>query len=375
MLNSVKLRQAVCAGVGLLACLGGYFSARADDASREQARQETAPEIVVTKIWDKAPHNAFTDLIRWNGRFYCTFREGERHVFGEDGKIRIIRSKDGNTWDSVALIEQDGVDLRDPKLSITPDGRLMILMGGSDYDGTVLKGRLSRVAFLNSGEKNLTTSSPVVIDKSIATKNDWLWRVVWHDGVGYGVLYQPFYPPDSKKRGAIRSLDGHPWQLHLVKTTDGVHYDGLKSFHLAGKPGEATPLFLTDGRMMIVVRNDQSMDLGFSSAPYTDWQWKKKELWLGGPDLIQLPDETIVLGTRAYEEDEQGKDIRHTVVGTLSLDGEFGERVRLPSGSDTSYPGMVLYQGQLWVTYYSNHEKRASIYLAKIPLSLFDSSP
>jgi len=34
----------------------------------------------VRKIWDKAPHNAFTDLIRYKSHFYCTFREGESHV-------------------------------------------------------------------------------------------------------------------------------------------------------------------------------------------------------------------------------------------------------------------------------------------------------
>ena len=96
-------------------------------------------EVLVTKIWDRARHNAFTDLIRWHDRFYCTFRESNRHVFGDDGKIRLITSQDGRTWKSVALIAQPGIDLRDPKLSITPDDRLMILMGGSYYDGKELK--------------------------------------------------------------------------------------------------------------------------------------------------------------------------------------------------------------------------------------------
>ncbi|NLX66267.1 MAG: hypothetical protein GXZ19_05770 [Bacteroidales bacterium] len=29
----------------------------------------------VSKIWGEAPHSAFTDLIRFNNKFYCTFRE------------------------------------------------------------------------------------------------------------------------------------------------------------------------------------------------------------------------------------------------------------------------------------------------------------
>ena len=38
------------------------------------------PEVVsVTKIWDRAPHNAFTDLVRFRDRWFCTFREADYH--------------------------------------------------------------------------------------------------------------------------------------------------------------------------------------------------------------------------------------------------------------------------------------------------------
>ena len=33
--------------------------------------------ISVERIWDRAQHNAFTDLARSHGRLYCTFREGK----------------------------------------------------------------------------------------------------------------------------------------------------------------------------------------------------------------------------------------------------------------------------------------------------------
>src|SRR5436190_18679783 len=89
------------------------------------------PEIVSSaKIWDQAPHNAFTDLIRWHDQWYCTFRESEAHV-GGDGKLRVIFSKDGLKWESAALLAEEGIDLRDPKLSVTPDDRLMLVAGGS----------------------------------------------------------------------------------------------------------------------------------------------------------------------------------------------------------------------------------------------------
>ncbi len=88
------------------------------------------------KIWDQAPHNAFTDLVRYRGSFYCTFRESAAHVpkgRAENGKIRILRSPDGKTWKSVGLLDSEQYDLRDPKISVTADQKLLVLMGGSDY--------------------------------------------------------------------------------------------------------------------------------------------------------------------------------------------------------------------------------------------------
>ena len=40
----------------------------------------------------------------------------------------------------------------------------------------------------------------------------------------------------------------------------------------------------------------------------------------------------------------------------------------LPSGGDCSYPGMAWQDDILWVSYYSSHEGKTSIYLAKVKL-------
>src|SRR3954453_14624512 len=91
------------------------------------AAAEPKPELLnVTKIWDAAGHNAFTDLLRHNGAWWCVFRESSAHIPGLDGKIRVLRSVDARTWESAALIAEKTIDLRDPKLSVMPDGRLML---------------------------------------------------------------------------------------------------------------------------------------------------------------------------------------------------------------------------------------------------------
>ena len=49
-------------------------------AGAVQGADAPQAEIVsVKKIWDAAPHNAFTDLIWKDGRWFCVFREGQKH--------------------------------------------------------------------------------------------------------------------------------------------------------------------------------------------------------------------------------------------------------------------------------------------------------
>ncbi len=39
-----------------------------------------------------------------------------------------------------------------------------------------------------------------------------------------------------------------------------------------------------------------------------------------------------------------------------------------PSGGDTSYPGLVWDKNQLWMSYFSSHEGKSAIYLARVVL-------
>ena len=52
-------------------------------------------------------HNAFTDLLRFRDRWWCTFREAESH--GDSiGTLRVLVSEDGDTWSSAAEIAEHG---------------------------------------------------------------------------------------------------------------------------------------------------------------------------------------------------------------------------------------------------------------------------
>src|SRR5690349_9139080 len=69
----------------------------------------------IVKIWGNAGHNAFTDLSRYKGYWYCVFREANSHKpTTGNGLIRIIRSQDTSGWESVLTISDANYDLRDP---------------------------------------------------------------------------------------------------------------------------------------------------------------------------------------------------------------------------------------------------------------------
>lgn len=324
----------------------GLFTARAQEVDRCEA------VIAVERIWDRAGHSAFTDITEWNGRLYCCFREGTGHVPGLNGTVRIIASADGANWKSVALLEEKDVDLRDPKLSVTPDGRLMVNMGGSFYRGKDLLRREGRVSFSSRDGETFEKPVPVRIDAAIRGEFDWLWRVSWLDGRGYGVVYQP---------------DPKGWGIHLVATADGVAFSRVAAFDLKGKPNETTLRFLPDSTMVALVRRegeDRHGFIGSSRPPYTEWSWAPLDRRLGGPNFIVLPDGRLLGGTRAWGSDGKA----NTSLVRLGRDGRSSLLITLPSGGDTSYPGFVVRDGKLLVSYYSSHEGKTAIYLATLRL-------
>ena len=302
-----------------------------------------SPRLVsVEKIWDRGPHNAFTDLVRFRDMWYCTFREGEKHAGGADGKIRVIRSGDGAQWESAGLIVEEGTDLRDPKLSEMADGRLMLIAGGSVYEGDVYLTRAPRVAF--SGDGSAWTAPQKVL-----AEDHWLWRATWFGGRAYSV---------SKLGEGRKQRRGM-----LYTTTDGLEWEWVTEFEdPENLPSETTLRFMPDGEMIALMRRNRTGWIGSSRPPYREWNWVDIGHRLGGPEFIRLPDGTFWAGGRSYGDEAR------TVLARMTRD-RYEPVLTLPSGGDTSYPGMVWHEGLLWMSYYSSHEEKTSIYLAKIQVT------
>lgn len=315
---------------------------------------KTAPILLsVECIWDRAPHSALTDLIQWKRNFWCIFRESDSHYGGKNGVLRLLKSPNCIVWELASTIEFEGWDLRDPKLSITPDGTLMLLVGASRFN--LVKERLAHQTLVGFSQDGVNWPQLIKV-----FTEEWLWRVTWYKGVGYGIAYFFLDPSDVESE----------WGIRLYKTNDGIHYKVVTGFDIPGKPNEATLHVLPSKQMIALLRRDGPEDdhawLGYSFPPYEDWLWADAGLHFGGPNFLVLPDHSMWACGRTFSLTPYGF-LEHTALAQMSQNA-LVPKLLLPSGGDTSYPGMVYDHPFLWISYYSSHHGKTAIYLAKIAL-------
>ncbi|XPV69855.1 MAG: hypothetical protein ACNI25_04600 [Halarcobacter sp.] len=302
--------------------------------------------LEVYKIWDKAVHNAFTDLIWFNNSWYCTFREGDNHVCDE-GKIRIICSKDTKEWKSVALIKFPNGDLRDPKLSITKDNKL-VLNAAARLIQPINGNKHQSLTWISTD--GIDFDKPFTCTTGLGT---WRWRITIKDDLAYSIAYG-----GKDIQGCLySSKDCKSWEIVKNKI-----YPDVESFG-----NESSLVFLENGDAYTLLRRDKASCtamLGFSKPPYTTWEWSDLKVRIGGPKMITIPNEKCFLaGVRLND-----KRLRTSLCWIDPEMSKITEVLTLPSGGDTSYTGLVYREGFLWVSYYSSHEGKTAIYFAKIKI-------
>jgi hypothetical protein len=301
----------------------------------------------IQKIWDQGPYNAFTDLVFWHGQFYCVFRQGSAHR-STDGSLRVICSADGKTWSSVAELKYPDADMRDAHFSILPDDRLLLSSAVRTSDGAFR----SIASFSRDGRE---WNQP----KTILPHDRWLWRLAWHDGVGYGFAYLT----SSSKRG-----------MELYSTVNGLDYTKIDNNATPdGYVNEHAITFRPDGTAICLVRRDAvkgvgrpTAQIGIAAPPYSTWQWTDAGIFAGCPALAELPDGRIIAGVRLID----GKPR----TALCWLDAENGKLIPAlaipPFGNttpgDVGYPGLIYRDGVLFVSFYAKSDGKCCIFFAEI---------
>lgn len=322
-------------GIGLSSCGQNEFS-------------DLIPEDQISAIciWDKSPHCAFTDLVEYHGKVYCCFREAFAHVptsAAEFGSIRILESTDGELWENIGTISDSNYDLRDPKLSVTPDGRLMLLYGRylpvitEPHPWTMVK--IISDDEIMDRQLDSSDSQEISIENNPGLSTYWLWRVKWIGDTAYGVAYS----------GSNLPL--------LVKSTDGENYSLVAVLDVLGN--EADVELLPDGRMLIVMRaQDGDGFVGYSYPPYNKWEWHNTSTLIHCPAILTLYGTTYIVGRSSWG----------TMLFTLQ-DNDIHPYALLPSvGGDNAYPGIIFRDSQLWISYYGMSDTGISIFLSKVDI-------
>lgn len=303
------------------------------------------------KIGNRAVHNAFVDLCGFNQQLFCCYREAKNHISAEGSICILTLNKEGKVCHVNRLI-MESVDLRDPKLSITPDGRLLLIAYARKTNCNNRTLSVRNLCWVSQTGQSWSSH------REFAKKGGWLWRVKWHQKIAYGFAY-------TKKHNTIHLYSGDPRRSFHCHQANALSLQK----HNKGYPNESDLLF-EDNKAYAIVRRDAdsySAQLGTSGYPYKNWQWLDLGLYIGGPVMLKIAPKVAIVAGRIIKK---GK----LVTGLMQLNlsnGKLFELGVLPSAGDNSYPGLVLDGQILYVSYYSSHQdNKSSVYLAQLDLNL-----
>ncbi|MBN1851511.1 MAG: hypothetical protein JW829_02270 [Pirellulales bacterium] len=335
-------------------------------ATDAAAGEEPLPVRVesVRRVFHNGEHNAFTDLVRFHGKFYLTFRScPDGHMVHPTASIIILASDDANKWRQVHRFHVEQRDTRDPHFLIFRDK--LFVYTGTWYSGPTtlapgaydLNKHLGYAAWSEDGD---AWHSPILLE---GTFGHYIWRAA-----AFG---QKAYLCGRRKAGFAIAPRGEGREVEslMLESDDGLIWRKRAVFQeTAGD--ETAFLFEQDGSVLAIGRRGSGpAQLLRSRPPYVQWERKDLDRGIGGPLLAQWGDRTLVGGRKT--EKESGPK---TSLCWLTED-QLHEFAELPSGGDNSYPGFVeLTPHRALVSYYSSHERDASgkqitaIYLAELAL-------
>ncbi len=318
----------------------------------------------VRRVFHNGEHNAFTDLARFQGRLYLTFRScPDGHMVHPTSSILVLASDDeGQSWREVHRFRVPFRDVRDPHFLVFRDS--LFVYSGTWYCGErsperyLMNQQLGYAAWTSDGT---SWRGPQMLE---GTYGHYIWRAATHAGRAYlcGRRKKGFAETSTREeRDAIV-------ESAMLVSDDGLRWRTAGLFQ-SDWGNETAFLFASDGSVNAVARGGgrRNAELCRSKPPYNRWTRTDLGRYVGGPLLASWNGRFLVGGRRMLAATDP-------VTALYWLDSEqLREFATLPSGGDNSYPGFVeLSSERALVSYYSSHEKNSAgqmmtaIYLAEI---------
>ena len=347
----------------LVIVLIGLMKSRGE-AQDPESKGVKLPEVRVTnvrRVFYNGEHNAFTDLIHFQGRYFLTFRScPDGHMVHPTASIIILSSKDLKKWEQVHQFSVPMRDTRDPHF-LDFKGQLFVYTGTwysgettlppSEYD---LNKHLGYAAWSGDGKQ---WHSPVMLE---GTFGHYIWKAAEYEGKAY-LCGRRKHQFDVRPRG-----EGPEVESAMLVSDDGLVWKTAALFQ-EQRGDETVFQFQADGSVLAIGRrgSDKAQILR-SKPPYQEWQRKELDRYIGGPMLVRWGNRWVVGGRR--NTDRGPKTSLCWLVGD-----ELYEFEELPSGGDNSYPALLpLSSTQAVMSWYSTHEKDAkgksitAIYMADL---------
>ncbi|MEQ9408880.1 MAG: sialidase family protein [Fuerstiella sp.] len=334
--------------------------------SRIASADDSLPAIRVQnvrRVFDNGEHNAFTDLIRWKGKYWLTFRScPDGHMVFSTSSIIVLSSDDAKTWATVHQFSVPLRDTRDPHFLVFKDK--LFIFTGTWYSG---EGELPRadydinkhLGFAVCTKDGETWSPPQQME---GTYGHYIWRAVTDGNTAWlcGRRKRGYSEAESGAGGAA-ILEGA-----LLESTDGLNWKFRSLFQ--PQKGNETAFQILPDRTLIALSREQgsTAQLARARPPYLTWQRTELPHYIGGPLLAQWGEHWLVGGRRSTEAGPK------TAIYWL-VDDQLTAAAELPSGGDNSYPGFVALDSERGLlSWYSSHEKNdqgktvTAVYLADL---------
>lgn len=292
-------------------------------------------------------HNAFTDLCFFNHQFFCCFRQASNHV-SQDGVIVVLTLTPEGNIAAKQTLRISGADLRDPKLSVTPDNQLL-MHAQARFTHENNQTRFSQGVCWQS-----QTGESWSQEHYFGDKNWWLWRLCWQGTTALGFAY-------NRSQNAINLYQGNPRRTFHMTTPEALSL----AKHGKGYPNESDIIFLDDKQAVAIVRRDAdsyTAQLGYANPPYKKWRWADLGIYVGGPAMVKLSNSHGLIAGRSFNRKGPVTALYRVHFGSAHVEHVF----TFKSGGDCSYPGLAMVQNTLFVSYYSSHEGNSHIYLSKL---------